>query len=126
MYNSELAQDMASDSESSLLKRKLKINVEHVDGLEPRHPSTSSLGTRSSTPPVNKTELKLHQIRCLEALSKWSQLNNACQTLMFADDNLTPGQGNSAQRDILNATLNEVTKRQKLAQMAARGCWAVG
>lgn len=30
------------------------------------------------------------------------------------------------QSEYLDATLSEVAKKQKLAQMAAHGCWAIG
>jgi hypothetical protein len=59
----------------------------------------------------------LHQMRCLEALGRWNELNKLSESAL--------------DRGIFNPEdalfrWSDVDKRQKVAQMSARGYWAVG
>ncbi|KAF7639171.1 hypothetical protein Mgra_00001404 [Meloidogyne graminicola] len=130
-----------------------------------RHSSSinceNSLNSRGANlQSFGKFDIELHQMRCLEALGQWSQLNNACQTALLDSEINEPhllthqqsgtpldislshggiiiggigtsnssvtGGGGGIGGIILNQTLNEYARRQKIAQMAARANWAIG
>ncbi|KAI6224301.1 Serine/threonine-protein kinase TOR [Aphelenchoides fujianensis] len=59
----------------------------------------------------------IHQMRCLEALGQWSDLNR------LSEDTLDSRTFNQPDAE---SPFRLVEKRQKIAQMAARGHWAVG
>lgn len=62
-------------------------------------------------------EARMHEMRCLEALGRWDELNS--KSVVWADQR---GNRNDSVRD-------EINKKQldhKMAVIAARGAWAVG
>ncbi|KAL3082736.1 hypothetical protein niasHS_010538 [Heterodera schachtii] len=132
--------------------------------------SASASANRIATPQQqngsSRSDLLLHQMRCLEALGQWSQLDRICETALAEEESnqynsnfniATEKQQPQRQllrkrssrrsgarlpqlhaprqptplvdavaAEFLNATLSEVAKRQKIATIGARGCWAVG
>lgn len=58
-------------------------------------------------------ELVLHQMRCLEALGRWSELAAIGKQTLSDDASALPA---GAEQD----------KRQRIIQMTGRGCWALG
>lgn len=64
-----------------------------------------------------KDETMIHQLRCLEALGRWTDLNKLSES--------TVKKGLFNPEDAL-FRWTDIDKRQKIAQMSARGCWAVG
>ncbi|KAL3123620.1 hypothetical protein niasHT_002511 [Heterodera trifolii] len=128
--------------------------------------STNRIATPQQQNGSSRSDLLLHQMRCLEALGQWSQLDRICETALAEEESnqynynfniATEKQQPQRQllrkrssrrsgarlpqlhaprqptplvdavaAEFLNATLSEVAKRQKIATMGARGCWAVG
>lgn len=62
-------------------------------------------------------ETMIHQMRCLEALGRWTELNKLSESAL--DNGLFNAEDASFR-------WSDVDKRQKVAQMGARGYWAVG
>lgn len=62
-------------------------------------------------------ETMIHQMRCMEALGRWSDLNK------LSESALKCGLFNPEDSSF---KWPDVDKRQKIAQMSARGYWAVG
>lgn len=69
--------------------------------------------TSNESEPQPNDELVLHQMRCLEALGQWSELT-ALGSGALADDQAAPSVG------------TELERKQRIAQMMGRGCWAQG
>uniref|UniRef100_A0A915E5G1 Serine/threonine-protein kinase TOR n=1 Tax=Ditylenchus dipsaci TaxID=166011 RepID=A0A915E5G1_9BILA len=98
-----------------------------TSALQPgvRHNSGGDDTTRKA-----KDELLLHQMRCLEALGRWSELECIGEKVLSSNDlgtvHVHHHSGAGSLPGQLNLTLNEADKRQKIAQMTARSCWAMG
>uniref|UniRef100_A0A914I1V5 Serine/threonine-protein kinase TOR n=1 Tax=Globodera rostochiensis TaxID=31243 RepID=A0A914I1V5_GLORO len=137
-----------------------------VDEVIPASASANRIATHQPNGAhSSRSDLLLHQIRCLEALGQWSQLDRVCETALIEEENTIHHQqhnnnSNNSEKqkqlqqqssrsgarlpqlqhhrqqqqqlltdttaEYLLATLSEVAKRQKVATMGARGCWAVG
>lgn len=90
---------------------------------------------------VVKDELLLHQMRCLEALGRWQELDELGEQNLFMLQQQTSGDGgaggtadeptryfsgNESLNGHLNLSSNEAETRQKILHMTARSCWAMG
>ncbi|KAI6231501.1 Serine/threonine-protein kinase TOR [Aphelenchoides besseyi] len=59
----------------------------------------------------------IHEMRCLEALGQWTDLNQKCEETLS---------NHVFNQPEVESPFRSVEKKQKIAQMAARGNWAVG
>ncbi|KAL7080367.1 hypothetical protein ACQ4LE_000271 [Meloidogyne hapla] len=157
LYRQEMLLMPDTDPSWTTLSSASSLTEHHSQQLQTgqdisRHSSSiqceTSVSSRVCLQNAGKFDIELHQMRCLEALGQWSQLNNACQTALLdsevAETHLTHQQSETPLEislshqnlgigssvgggvGILNTTLNEYARRQKIAQMAARASWAVG
>lgn len=74
----------------------------------------------------------MHQMRCLEALGRWSELEEAGSNFFSISDELTTPIGTGTQhstsnlRNKMDLAFDVTEKQQKIAQMAARASCALG
>lgn len=77
-------------------------------------------------------------MRCLEALGRWQELDELGEqsllistsqhNLALMGENVFSGEDSFrySSGGSMNTTLSEADTRQKIVQMTARGCWAMG
>ena len=71
-----------------------------------------------------------HQMRCLEALGRWPELNTLSETALNARTHGASMSTMSAEIALpggaVESPLRIIEKNQRVAIMAARSCWALG
>jgi len=112
-------------------QHQLSGGEERSEGIATPSHSHASSNTLSSMGSVGREELLIHQMKCLEALGRWTPLSQAGEAILLEEpSNIPPPMhhvsGSAAHLQHLNTTLNEMKRRQRIAQMAARGAWGDG